>query len=208
MASNEYVRTDSDTRHFTKPNRGYDNSHENQHGRLSRQYIFSSTLALPPFASSSPTTYSRLCRRRSSSPFCSTLHPPYLHPLPLTSRSTSSWRTSTSLLPLLLVLLRARNAPAKAPRQLCYLIRKRALPFWLGSRRVLNLCATSGPPNHWNLKGRHVGRTIHTFVNIGQLITSGMQLDKDLSLLSANEIEKYPAQYVCLFLRAVSVAYL
>ncbi|KAM5534199.1 hypothetical protein V8D89_012106 [Ganoderma adspersum] len=52
-----------------------------------------------------------------------------------------------------------------------------------------------GPPNHWNLKGRHVGRTIHTFINIGQLILAGIQLDKDLSLLPANEIEKYPAQY-------------
>nr|VWP02191.1 Hsp70 [Ganoderma boninense] len=51
----------------------------------------------------------------------------------------------------------------------------------------------AGPPDYWKRKGRHVGRTIHTFVNMAQLIVAGIQLDKELSLSPDNGIEKYPA---------------
>ncbi|KAI1786467.1 hypothetical protein LXA43DRAFT_1099169 [Ganoderma leucocontextum] len=52
----------------------------------------------------------------------------------------------------------------------------------------------AAPPNFWKCKGRHVGCSIHAFANIEQLVLAGIQLDKDLALLAANEIERYPTE--------------
>nr|VWO98455.1 Cation transport ATPase [Ganoderma boninense] len=75
------------------------------------------------------------------------------------------------------------------------------VPPQTAQKRPLDDSALTLPPRKkagaldpWKRKGRHIGRTIHAFANFPQLITNGIQMDKDLALLPDSEIEKFPLE--------------
>lgn len=49
---------------------------------------------------------------------------------------------------------------------------------------------------------------MHAFANFVHLISDGMQLNRDLTLMLDNEIEKYPAECVCTLPISGTLAYL
>ncbi|PIL33183.1 hypothetical protein GSI_04633 [Ganoderma sinense ZZ0214-1] len=119
-----------------------------------------------------------------------------------TSRSSAS--LSLSLLHVLSTLsryvsFRTHLSVLLQPRH--FVMSDENVPPQTTQKRILDNSALTLPPRKkarvsdpWALKGRHIGRTIHAFANFPQLITNGIQLDKDLALLPDNEIEKFPLE--------------